>query len=258
MSYPHTVTRHDLLKTIAILLMVIDHVGLFLFPDQPLLRVIGRCSAPIWLFLVGYNRTDRIDNQLIYAALFMAAMNPILIGFMFPTNILVSIILVRLTLSSMPLLLMPLHGFKRGAVPGLLLVALALAAYPANLLWEYGSFCWLFAALGWWVRERENDASPFSQYPRAPYIFMAVTMIFYATHYALIMPLDWPKVALMALLLAVTGLGLLHFRAGALSWQPLPACAVLLRFCGRQSLLIYIVHVVLLGLYYQITKGIFV
>lgn len=45
----------DFLKTIAIITMVIDHLGLYFFPEYEIMRVIGRVSMPIFCFFVGYN-----------------------------------------------------------------------------------------------------------------------------------------------------------------------------------------------------------
>lgn len=42
----------DTLKLVAILTMLIDHIGYLLFPDQILWRMIGRLSFPIFAFLV--------------------------------------------------------------------------------------------------------------------------------------------------------------------------------------------------------------
>lgn len=40
------------LKIIACIIMVIDHVGLMIFPDVPFLRIIGRIGFPIFAFLI--------------------------------------------------------------------------------------------------------------------------------------------------------------------------------------------------------------
>lgn len=47
------------IKLIAVILMVIDHVGYFLFPDILILRIIGRLSFPLFAFLIvkGYGYT---------------------------------------------------------------------------------------------------------------------------------------------------------------------------------------------------------
>ncbi len=45
----------DLLKTIAIIAMIIDHLGLYFFPEYQVFRAIGRVAMPIFCFFVGYN-----------------------------------------------------------------------------------------------------------------------------------------------------------------------------------------------------------
>lgn len=47
------------LKLLAVVLMVIDHIGFFLYPNIILLRIIGRLSFPIFAYLivVGYGFT---------------------------------------------------------------------------------------------------------------------------------------------------------------------------------------------------------
>ena len=41
------------LKIIALLTMIIDHIGALLFPDIEILRIIGRLSFPIYAYLIG-------------------------------------------------------------------------------------------------------------------------------------------------------------------------------------------------------------
>jgi hypothetical protein len=54
------------IKTIAIITMVIDHVGLFFFPHYILPRVIGRLSFPLfaWLIANGAHHTHNIKKYL--------------------------------------------------------------------------------------------------------------------------------------------------------------------------------------------------
>jgi hypothetical protein len=59
----------DLLKIFALVLMIVDHIGLYFYPDLAYLRAIGRSSAPIWLFFVGYFAQHR-DSSKIYFAIF--------------------------------------------------------------------------------------------------------------------------------------------------------------------------------------------
>ena len=50
-TLPTAITSYDLFKTLAVATMLIDHVGIYFFPDELWFRVIGRLSFPIWLFL---------------------------------------------------------------------------------------------------------------------------------------------------------------------------------------------------------------
>lgn len=48
------------LKLLAVVLMVIDHIGYFLMPSNLILRIIGRLSFPLFAFLIvkGYKYTS--------------------------------------------------------------------------------------------------------------------------------------------------------------------------------------------------------
>jgi len=61
---PDTVTSYDVWKTLAVLLMIIDHIGAYFLPDEQGLRILGRLCVPIWFFLVGYAQSRDLSWRL--------------------------------------------------------------------------------------------------------------------------------------------------------------------------------------------------
>lgn len=43
----------SILKIIALITMLIDHIGMLLFPDTEIFRIIGRIAFPLYAFLIG-------------------------------------------------------------------------------------------------------------------------------------------------------------------------------------------------------------
>ena len=90
---------YDLLKTIAILLMIIDHIWYFFFPEEIMWRIIGRISMPLFLFLVGYNRSGTLPLSLIISAIVADAAMWIYntsIGYSIVWSILWSILIIKI------------------------------------------------------------------------------------------------------------------------------------------------------------------
>ena len=56
----------DVLKLIAITLMIIDHLGYLFFPNILLFRIVGRVGFPVFAYLIalGYNRTSSYEKYL--------------------------------------------------------------------------------------------------------------------------------------------------------------------------------------------------
>lgn len=55
----------DLLKTLALICMIIDHIGLFFFPETWMLRAIGRYAFPIFCFFAGYNFKNSLRFKIL-------------------------------------------------------------------------------------------------------------------------------------------------------------------------------------------------
>lgn len=81
----------DLLKTLAIITMLIDHIGLYLYPELPIMRVIGRTAMPIFCFFAGYNFHDKPKTRIIILGILLHIYTTILFKQFIVTNILISI-----------------------------------------------------------------------------------------------------------------------------------------------------------------------
>ncbi len=57
---------NDILKLIAIITMIIDHVGFVFFPQLEILRIIGRISIPIFSYQLtqGYKHTSNLKRYI--------------------------------------------------------------------------------------------------------------------------------------------------------------------------------------------------
>lgn len=59
--------KSNLIKWLAIILMTIDHIGAYLFPQVVLLRIIGRISFPLFLYttVLGTQRTRNFKRYFL-------------------------------------------------------------------------------------------------------------------------------------------------------------------------------------------------
>ena len=136
------VNSYDLLKAIAVITMIIDHLGAYFYPDFELLRVIGRLSYPLFAFCAGYNQKYNFEISLLGYALLMT-MGNIIIGVdhlfdLLHGSILFSIIILRYSM--------------RFIIPSLFknlflwFFVLWFLSIPSYLLFSYGSAAelWVF------------------------------------------------------------------------------------------------------------------
>jgi len=99
--------KNDLLKMIGIVSMFIDHVGIILFPQVIILRIIGRLAFPIFAFAIanGYEHTLNLKKYFFRLLIFAVISQ---IPFMLTINFMELNFLFTLTVS-----LAVLHFFKK-------------------------------------------------------------------------------------------------------------------------------------------------
>lgn len=236
-----SVTTTDRLKAFALLLIFIDHFGHFLAPDWPVLRVIGRLGAPIFFFLIGFARRRDIPWRWLALGLLLTFVDYLWLGRLadLQLNILFNLALIRLMLPAV-------ERFLDRSLPRLALVLFGcLLAMPLVNPWlEYGSESWLFALFGLLRRRSVEDGASWAL-PRD----LAGMVAFIA--YAIIEQQDYAFSLSMTplLVLGLAGIFLIlrEFERGDTRLPPPAGLRAILRFCGRHSLEIYAVQILLLA-----------
>lgn len=235
-------TSYDLLKTLAIILTILDHTGHHFYPDEMWFRVLGRLCVPIWFFLIGYARTDVVSPRILLGGAIMTLSALVAGQYVFPLDILLTIALIR--------------RFRKGcairatqspeALRGWFLLLL-FAGVPTGLLFSYGTFGMLFALQGFIVRNREVLRD------RLKPLHVRLFIFFNVFFFGLLQGLSMPSLTLaqgavlLGGLFAVCAL-LERFKPAeyqALTrWMTRPG-ALLIQIMGRRTLEIYVLHILL-------------
>jgi hypothetical protein len=239
--YGRSLNTHDLLKIIAVLLMIIDHVGWYLLNDYPPLRLIGRAAAPLFFFLIGYSGKVHITPYLVIYGVILSITGGWLIGppFHIWINILLSFIVLNYLLHTFPLekmsLLVRLCGFTG-------CIVLTPLVYPYL---EYGLLGYLIAYAARSLALEESTAD----------YWLGASLGVYALYQAWVFGFIFQTNFIAWLITLFVGLYyvLSHYRV-----HPITVPQVFLLpglFISRYSLDIYFYHVVLLQIYIVLTSS---
>ncbi len=239
-------TSYDLLKALALLLMVIDHVGFYFFPDENWFRVFGRICVPIWFFLIGYAKSRDIPNSWWIGALVLIAVSAMVGMPFFATNILVTMIAVRLSLDFISRL-----SAKNSVYFYAVTAILTILIIPTGFFTEYGTQGILSAMCGYFVRQRQS-AIVSEDVKHSKDAFAMWYMVYVQVVYA-VLQLGYFGFSQNQFLVVIVGVVavswmLLRFKpvAYAAYTEKMPGLVtMLLQICGRRTLEIYVVHLVL-------------
>ena len=230
-------TSYDFLKSVALALMIVDHLGYYFYPDQEWFRVFGRMCVPIWFFLIGYARSRDVGPAL-WAGMAILVLADGFAGIpLLPLNIIGSILVLRLTLD-------PLMRIALTRAWGIWLVAAgAIALYlPSTALWEYGTEIYIMAICGYLLRRRQERTLAD---PALADRFFAFSCASFIVVEAISFGFDGPQKIVLAAGTSMVGYILYIFRPAeylrTTASLPAPAGAAL-RFTGRHTLFLYVVH----------------
>ena len=252
-NLPDGLSAFDLLKTLALLLMVVDHVGYYFLPGDLIgtighpdmwWRVIGRWCVPIWFFLVGYSRSRDV-SVWIWAAAAIITLHNVSIGlYVFALNNLVTIILVRLMLD--PVARFALRNiFTLGAV-----VIVCLALFPmTDRVTEYGTLGLLIALVGYVARHGQEVGA--SAMVRAKHFLPAfaagAAVLAAACQTTVFVTFDPIQTQLMFAGMMATMMLCVYIPKTSFPYLELviPGGVVrLLKFTGRHTMFLYVAHLI--------------
>jgi len=94
-KYHHELNSYDVVKFLAIITMVIDHIGFyFVVENTEYWRTIGRFAAPLFFFISGYVSKYHIKPNILFYGIFITVAGFIL-GYGFSINILIVIVCIK-------------------------------------------------------------------------------------------------------------------------------------------------------------------
>lgn len=226
----------DALKVVALLLMFVDHAGIFIFnsdAEAHWLRAIGRGAAPIFLFLAGYARSYRLHPELLALALGFTVFDWIYFRHINTLNILWSILIYRALFQWFEMrgrvIRRPAEWFVGG-----------VSLFMTGVITQYGSIGFLIALCGY--MRRHAEAYP----PRLRHGLTAVITVTYAFFqvYFFTPPIQ-PVVAALAVGGAMLWCSCFTLRDIRAPWLPAGGRRSL-KLVSRYSGALYVGHLVLL------------
>ncbi len=235
---PKSITSYDLLKTFAIITMIIDHVGYYFFPEQLWFRAIGRLCVPAWLFLIGYSKSKDITVTLIAGAIILMVANFVVGIYVFPANILATIIISRLIIDFVMKIF-----FKDKISLYFICFTFFILVIPSYLLFEYGSLAFIMVMFGWLVRnKKEGDDKKIVD------AFMMFSLLSFVIYQQVYFGFDNAQTVFLVLGVIAVNLVLYYFRPhefveltnrlnGGVVW--------FIQACGRHTLEIYVAHLII-------------
>ncbi len=232
-SFPDRVTSYDVLKAVAVLLMIVDHVGMHFFPEHHVLRLIGRMCVPMWFFLVGYASSRDLSPTLWIGGLILVLANGVIGVALLPLNILFSIIFVRLVLDrTMQAMLKSRYDCFMGAV------ALAMFYFPLTYVFEYSTAGIALAMVGYLARRKQE--LNFGTEKTTMWL-CAISLFFFATQS--ISGFNFSDLQYGILLVGTTSIIWFLY----LKFKPytFASKSPVISFLGRYTLEIYVVHLVM-------------
>ena len=250
------VDNTDWLKTIAIILVAVDHFGYFFVEDVAWWSVYGRLAAPPFFFLMGYAQTRSVPHYWIWIGLMLTLLDSVNNDWTWVApNILLSFALIRI---ARPHVQTIVRNYEFIAL-GILIATLIVTLPYASLMVDYGAEGWLWALFGLCQRmyidgsigTRVDGRAQLSAPPeqanteKAGLMRLLACMAaagIYVWQEQIEFTFSQDQFIVFVLGLSVLSLGLFLFQRGPSRLQPPETINNVLRFIGRRTLEIYAIQ----------------
>jgi len=244
----------DWLKTVAIILVLVDHVGYFFIDNDHWWAVFGRLAAPTFFFLLGYAKSRGVPLKWIGLALGLTLLDSWNNDWHWVApNILFSFAFIRFGRPYAQTLLE-----RYGWVGFALLAAALFALLPVTAqVVDYGAEGWLWALLGLCQRlyvDRKSVAdlngtisAKITRPTRRNWGLMRLLVCLiaaaaYVWREQIEFSFSRPQYMVFIVILGILSLQLCLFLRGPTRWQPPKFIANALGFIGRHTLEIYAIE----------------
>tara|TARA_R110001592_G_scaffold20926_9_gene84659 strand:- start:44231 stop:45055 length:825 start_codon:yes stop_codon:yes gene_type:complete len=241
-SLPKALTSYDLLKTLAIILTIVDHVGHFFYPEEMWFRTLGRLCIPIWFFLIGYANTTTVPKSFWIGGTVLVISAMVAGQYLLPLNILFTMAALRLYRAGVVRHSLPSFEALRG-----MFLILFFLGFPTAILCEYGALAMLMVLVGFIARRREDVYKNID-----PKYVMGFVVATYVALY-IMLGVQMPSLSTDQALFMMVG----FIAIGVVLWRFRPVVYVdahkymapsiirILQFTGRRTLEIYVAHLLI-------------
>ena len=242
-----SVDNSDWLKTMAIILVVIDHIGYFFIEDADWWSVLGRLAAPSFFFLLGYAQTKAVPFHWIWLAVILTLLDSWNTDWdRIAPNILFSLAFIRIV---RPYVLIFMQNYGWLAFIFLVVALFGMLPIATNLV-DYGAEGWLWAVFGLCQRLYMEEKLPTNVGETAQKVnlkrmrllagFVATVIYIWQEQQEFL----FSQIHFIAFVIGISilTLSLNQFLRGLSSIQPPKFIANLLCFIGRHTLEIYAIQ----------------
>ena len=235
-QYGNAINSHDLVKVIAVITMIVDHVGMYLFPHELTFRAIGRMAAPLFFFLIGYTLQYRFKAKLLAYGLLLSSIYLQLSVKYQPIDILLNFILIRF--------IIPIANLANQSITNKIITFMLLfcLAYFIHIPVEYGIFGLLISLGGYLLAKQDPLAKA----------WIIASMLAYILDCHLTFPFHGVNFIMVIALSSINCLWMCHYSLK--TYNTVTFCRPILLFISRYSLEIYVSHIIILiiaGLFFQ-------